>query len=294
MTDVASKTLSPVIACQQAMGKMHYVLPLLLLVIVLLGMWDRSLDRQIFLWINADIPRTLPDVLLPIWDTTMISLTNLGDTHVMLWIILLISLPWWMAAGKKSPEIFSLYFVAFAIVLFLATVMSQGLKELVGALRPAGMLPIESLHILGKTLKYYSFPSGHTVTAFAGMCILLPLIPAAWRWGAFTLAAGIGISRIGMGAHWPVDVAAGAFLGIVAGIMGWRSAFWLQQKVHGKSKIWKNVYRGIAILGLFILSANVAYTPFYEPEYHSIRLGLIALGLAVAIFFGQYQKGRLR
>jgi membrane-associated phospholipid phosphatase len=287
-----SEDFLPSIAYKQAMGKMSYILPMLMLLILMLGLWERSLDRQIFLWINTGIPRALPGGLTAWWDNIMIALTQLGDTHVMLWIILLVNLPWLMSAGRKFSEKLPLYLVVFSIVLVLATVISQSLKWLVVELRPAGVLSPELLHILGKTLTYYSFPSGHTVTAFSGMCILLPIIPVSWRWGALALAAGIGFSRIGVGAHWPIDVASGAFLGIVAGMMGWRIALWLQQKKLAKNSFSNKVYRGLAMLGLFIMATNVAYTPFYDLEYRTIRLALIALGLALTLVFGYYRRGR--
>ncbi|MBI5626501.1 MAG: phosphatase PAP2 family protein [Nitrosomonadales bacterium] len=293
MTNTPSDSFSPVISYEHALGKMRFILPPLMLITLGLSLWGRNWDRQCFLWINTTIPRALPDSLLPVWDTTMITLTYLGDTHVMLWMIMLISLPWWMAVGRKTPEKLSLYLVVFAIVLVLATLVSQGLKEIAGTLRPAGVLPAEALRILGETLNYRSFPSGHTVTAFAGICTLLPIIPAAWRWGALTLATGIGFSRIGVGAHWPIDVAAGAFLGIAAGMMGWRIAFWLQQKGLAENTFWKKFYQGLAMLGLFFMAANVAYTPFYEFEHRAIRLGLIGLCLTLALLFGYYQRSRL-
>lgn len=292
MTNPPTDSLSPVISYEQAMGKMRFILPLLLLITVGLSLWGRKWDRQCFLWINTSIPRALPDSLFPMWDTTMITLTYLGDTHVMLWIILLINLPWWVAVGRKIPEKLSLYLVVFVIVLVLATVVSQSLKEIVGALRPASVLPAESIRILGKTLNYRSFPSGHTVTAFAGICTVLPIISSSWRWVALTLAAAIGFSRIGVGAHWPIDVASGAFLGIVAGMMGWQIAFWLQQKGLAENTFWKKSYRGLAMLGVFIMATNVAYTPFYEFEHRSIRLGLIGLCLTLALLFGYHQRGR--
>lgn len=292
MTRTPSDSFSPVISYEQAMSKMRFILPLLLLITVGLSLWGRSWDRQLFLWINSRIPLALPDPLLPIWDATMNTLTYLGDTHVMLWIILLINLPWWMTLGRKNPEKRSLYLVVFAIVLVLATVASQSLKDIVGALRPASVLPAESLRILGEKLSYRSFPSGHTITAFSGMCILLPIIPVSWRWGALTLAASIGFSRIGVGAHWPIDVAAGAFLGIVSGMMGWRMAFWLQKKRLAEDPFWKKAYQGLAMLGLFIMAANVAYTPIYEFEHRSMSLGLIVLFLTLTLLLGYIQRGK--
>jgi len=271
--------------------RLRLALPVLLLIFISLVMGHRALDMQTFIWINTGLPRSLPDAILPIWDAAMITLTNLGDTHVMLWIILLFSLPWLMSVGIRSREAMSGYWCAFVLVLLLATVFSQGLKELFNAMRPANVLPPESLHILGQTLRNYSFPSGHTVAAFSGMSILLPVLPASWRWGAFLLATGIGISRIGMGAHWPVDVAAGAFIGMVAGMSGWGAAKWMQRRAE-EATIWKKILNAVAILGLGIMAANIAYTPFYELEYRSIRLCLISLGLLLALLFGYYRKIR--
>ncbi len=271
---------------------MFLIVPALSLLTLWLGLWDRSWDHQLFLWVNTGIPRALPVSLLPIWDASMSTLTYLGDTHVMLWMILLIKLPWWVAVGSKTPEKLFLYLAVFAGVLVLAALAAQGLKEIVGALRPAAVLPAESLRILGETLHRRSFPSGHSVTAFAGMCALLPIIPATWRWVALTLAAGIGFSRIAVGAHWPIDVAAGAFLGIVAGMMGWQIAFWLQKKRLAENTFWKKIYQGIAMLGALILAANVAYTPFYELEYRPIRLGLIGVFLTLAVLLGYSRRGK--
>lgn len=273
---------------------MRFILPLLLLIIIALYLWDRSWDRQFFLWLNTSIPLTLPDSLIPVWDVTMVTLTTLGDTHVMLWIIFLVFLQNRIATGKEFAEKKSLYLLVFAVVLVLAIVMSRSLKELVGALRPASVMPHESLRILGDALRNYSFPSGHTITAFAGITMLLPIIPASWRWGALIFAAGIGYSRIGVGAHWPIDVAAGAFLGIVAGMMGWRIALWLQAKRFTKNEFWKKLYQGLAILGAFILVMNIAYTPFHELEHRSIRLGLIVLCITLALFLGYHQRARLQ
>jgi len=62
----------------------------------------------------------------------------------------------------------------------------------------------------------FSFPSGHTAVAFgvtaamATVSLPLALLEAA-------LASAIGFSRVYLGAHYPLDVAAGALLGSACG-----------------------------------------------------------------------------
>jgi membrane-associated phospholipid phosphatase len=48
-------------------------------------------------------------------------------------------------------------------------------------------------------------------------------LPAKGRWRhgwLFVLAAGVGLSRIAVGAHWPGDVVVGACLGLLSGLLG--------------------------------------------------------------------------
>jgi len=294
MTKSVSEISLSVNSDEQPVTNIPILLLLLILSSVWLGLeWSRSLNKECFLWINTSIPGALPDALLPMWDTIMITLTYLGDAHVMLWIILLINLSWWMAAGRKVPEELSMYLVVFAIVMISATLALHGLKILVNAPRPASVLPIESFHILGEKLKYQSFPSGHTVTAFAGICTFLPIIPVTWRRRALILAAGIGVSRIAVGAHWPIDVASGAFLGIVTGMMGWRLAFCIQKMKCAGNGFWNKVYQCLAIIGILLMTLNVAYSPFYKTEHHIIQFGLIAICLTFAILLGNLQRARL-
>jgi membrane-associated phospholipid phosphatase len=62
-----------------------------------------------------------------------------------------------------------------------------------------------------------SFPSGHTMTAFA----LADVFTERYKqhrwvpWVAYGLASGVGFSRLTLQAHFPSDVFAGAVLGVV-------------------------------------------------------------------------------
>jgi len=60
-----------------------------------------------------------------------------------------------------------------------------------------------------------SFPSGHTACTVAAARALSRNVPEASA-AAVAASIGIGISRIAKGAHWPLDVAAGAVIGLIA------------------------------------------------------------------------------
>ncbi len=59
-----------------------------------------------------------------------------------------------------------------------------------------------------------SFPSGHTSTSFACAYVISRLAPRLTVY-VFVLAALIGVSRIYVGVHYPLDVLAGAILGVL-------------------------------------------------------------------------------
>jgi undecaprenyl-diphosphatase len=76
----------------------------------------------------------------------------------------------------------------------------------------------------GTALTSRSFPSGHATTAFAAagvLCAWAGALPTRGRRRlaralALALAALTGIARIYAGAHWPLDVLAGAAIGSLA------------------------------------------------------------------------------
>jgi undecaprenyl-diphosphatase len=97
----------------------------------------------------------------------------------------------------------------------LGTLLQQALKALVGRARPVWPDPVDSAH-------YAAFPSGHAMTATVVCGLLLWLLHhygagrAVWR-TAMALAvisvAGVGLTRVWLGVHWPSDVVGGWVLG---------------------------------------------------------------------------------
>ncbi|MGE3247634.1 MAG: phosphatase PAP2 family protein [Beijerinckiaceae bacterium] len=105
------------------------------------------------------------------------------------------------------------------VTLAVSGLASQLLKR-VGRARPkfvdqGGAFQFDPLMLKSS---WSSFPSGHTITAFAIATALGYLVPR-WRWPLLVAAALIGASRIVLGAHYPSDVAAGACIGAASAIL---------------------------------------------------------------------------
>ena len=95
--------------------------------------------------------------------------------------------------------------------LIVSALITQGLKDAVGRARPyqgpaeTGLKPFSG---------WASMPSGHTTAAFAIATSLSDDIHRPWATiGLYALAAGTGVSRMVMDAHWFSDVVAGAIIG---------------------------------------------------------------------------------
>ncbi len=101
----------------------------------------------------------------------------------------------------------------------VAGILSLLLKSLFGRARPRLLDVVGPFHfdMFAYKSSVLSFPSGHTVTAFATAVALAFLLP---RWGRLflLLAVLIGVSRVVTGAHFPSDVIAGMALGTATSI----------------------------------------------------------------------------
>ena len=79
-------------------------------------------------------------------------------------------------------------------------------------LRPRPFEVHQDVWVTGKPLDKFSFPSGHTLHAFAFSGITLAYFPMlAWLLIPFTVM--VSMSRVILGLHYPSDVLAGAALG---------------------------------------------------------------------------------
>lgn len=178
--------------------------PVLLLPAAALAMlWplsDSGLNQSFFLGLNGFAAHMPP----ALWS----DLTVLGDTLVAL-VLLLPFL-------RQRPDLV----IAVLLASVPATLFSHGLKDGLDVMRPFAVLG-DQVHVIGPYLKAGSFPSGHTTTAFVVASVLAHGLQSR---GAATaillLALAVGLSRVAVGAHWPMDVAGGLVCGWVSGVIG--------------------------------------------------------------------------
>jgi membrane-associated phospholipid phosphatase len=199
-----------------------------------------SANVPLFLFINRSVA--------VLGDTLWSHFTVLGDTTIALMIMLPLIV--------RRPELAW----RFVLAALLATLWSQGMKEMFSTLRPPAILAAGSYHLIGQDLQNNSFPSGHTTTIFvlAGFMILQILNGTA-RIAMLILAVLVGTSRIACGVHWPLDVLGGMFGGWLSALGG----IWLAQRWH---RVDENIWlpRILALLGMVLAIWSLVY---YDNNY---------------------------
>lgn len=147
----------------------------------------------------------------PALDTIANICSILGESG---FIIVILAAILWCCDKKKGYAICS---------SLLTSLVTMGvIKAIVRAPRPFQVLP----EIEGKRLSTatgYSFPSGHTTTAgaFYSSCALAVRRRSLSIWCAVAIFL-VGISRMYLGVHWPIDVVGGLILGITISFVTYR------------------------------------------------------------------------
>ncbi len=221
-----------------------------------------DLNTLLFHWFNKFPQATSP----LLWKV----ITNFGNG---LWISVLLLLFTW----KKPTILFRWLIIAITITLFIKIT-----KPFFNNPRPYDIFNLDLMNLLGDTLTSKSFPSAHATTIFAfAALIIFRFRSLILKYAVLLFAILVGISRICVGAHWPLDVIAGAFAGWGCAIVG--------SFISGIIKVELNYYIQW-ILASVLVAVCIFLIFFYNPGYGEFVLwvqriiSLAGLGLCYLTF----------
>ncbi|MBA4241856.1 MAG: phosphoesterase PA-phosphatase [Sphingobacteriaceae bacterium] len=119
--------------------------------------------------------------------------------------------------------------VKTGVAIGLNVLLTTGLKYSINRKRPYEQYPND---IVKRTDSGpYSFPSGHTSSAFAA-ATAITLSTKKWYVAvpSYAYACAVGYSRMRLGVHFPSDVLGGMIIGIGSSLLVFQVDKWLQKK----------------------------------------------------------------
>lgn len=167
-----------------------------------------DLDFKIFNFINNRWTH-------PLLDLFFVNLTDFTKTPVFYALVLVLALVIFQRYRWRGLAVLFFAFIAASVA---DVVSAEILKPLFARTRPEfSHLPFEVI-LRRPSEGSYSFPSSHAVDAFAAAAFVFSFSKAWGRW-LLGLAGLIAYSRVYCGLHFPLDVAGGALLGSIIGIL---------------------------------------------------------------------------
>lgn len=166
-----------------------------------------EIQKDIFLDINSTLGQ---------FPSLMLNLTQLGDALIFLSFLTLLII--------YAPK----FWESLISASIVSAILSKFLKVLFSVPRPAAILDNETFIIVGKKLVgHSSLPSGHSITTFTIITVLMyafmpKKISSKVAWIILLIGLGFIIisTRVGVGAHFPLDVIIGGIIGYISGLIG--------------------------------------------------------------------------
>lgn len=165
------------------------------------------------------------------------------------------------------------------LAMVIGWLLAYGLKHLLQVPRPGQFFQVAPLLTQSEHMGHFSTPSNHAVMVFAFVGVWITFLPRRWVFPLLLLASIVGVSRVAVGAHWPVDVLVGGLLGCIAAYTG-----------ICLSQVWRWGDKDRSHLILVTLMAISAMTlPFIDPSFPQsfivrIVLALVALGAVITLY----------
>lgn len=193
-----------------------FFLPLFILIAIVLFLYSKGalcadkyvqIQKESFFFINYHLGQ---------YRNLQYNLTQFGDALIFLSFLSIFII--------YAPKIWE----ALLSSLLISLLLSYPLKTLFSVPRPGAAFNNDSIIIVGKALfGHNSLPSGHSITIFAVLTVLLFAfmpkelkIKIPWIFLLITLGFILAFTRVGVGAHYPLDVIFGSIIGYISGLSG--------------------------------------------------------------------------
>lgn len=158
---------------------------------------------------------------LPQWEQRLFEALNGGPTglELILWLPMQLgslfgpflvggAIWWWSRRWRPA--------LGSVVVGVLAWQVAKVLKAEVERGRPFALLN-KFARRAGTPYEGLGFVSGHSAVAFAVASVVTPYLSRPQRWLTWSTALVVGLARIQVSAHLPLDVVGGAGLGVALG-----------------------------------------------------------------------------
>ncbi len=214
---------------------------------------------------NQSVFMVMNSVLYTGSDYFWVNVTLFGDAGITAVILLPL-------LGRRTDIIWAAIIAGF----ITAIVVNVG-KSYFELPRPPAVLDAGVFHQLGNLFSVKSFPSGHTAAAFTvAAVVVLSISQTPIKIVVIICAVMVGLSRIAVGAHWPMDVFAGAIVGWLPSVIGVMLA---------SKKVFSVKYVGL--IPTVILTVTAYYLVFVhqggDVEARFLEVAVPIIGLVVAL-----------
>lgn len=163
---------------------------------------------------GVEILQAIQSIQAPLWDSFFGTITNLHHETIY---ILVLPLIYWLYDKRFGRYLFSVFAIGFW--------SNDLLKEVFQTSRPD---PSQARVIFAETGGGYAFPSGHAQTPLIFWGAIAIQLKRRWfTWLTIIMVFLIGLSRLYIGVHWPLDVVGGWLIGLlVLGALTASRSFW--------------------------------------------------------------------